>query len=302
MLIKKVFLCETIAESAYERLCRNFEVTDSLDDVSEIEGIITRNKPVDRNLIASAKKLKVIANHGSGSDFIDLKAAAEYGVAVENAPGLNSRSVAELALGFLLALNFKMKMNDAGLKEGRFKNFGTAELRGHEVYGKKPGIIGSGNIARQLASILKNGFGCNEIYCWNPRRTAKELKELGFKKIETLEELFASSDFISIHIPLTPQTENLIDRKIFASANPDMVLINTAGGGIVNEADLFDALVTKKIRAAACDVFKPKPLSKESHLLSLENFMATYHVGGNTQKALDRVGNKTVENIEKHLL
>ena len=81
-----------------------------------------------------------------------------------------------------------------------------------------------------------------------------------------------------------------------------MVLINTARGGIVNEADLFDALVTKKIRAAACDVFKPKPLSKESHLLSLEKFMATYHVGGNTQEALDRVGIKTVENIEKHLL
>lgn len=293
---KLVYLNEPIAPVAYKKLTSKYEVVSSYDRISEISAIITRKENVTRDIISRAPNLKIISDHGTGTDMIDLEAAKEFNVKVTNTPGLNAESVAELALGFFIALNFKIKLNNTGMQEGKFKKFGLPELSGNEIYGKKLGVIGSGYIAQKLAFIMKTAFNA-QCYSYNPHKTAQELKEKGFTKIETLQELFSSMDLISVHCPLTQETQNLINKNILENANPNLLLVNTSRGGIVNETDLYNALLNNKIRGAALDVFTKEPPEAENPLLKLSNFLGTLHVGGSTQEALDRVGLATVDNV-----
>lgn len=296
--MKKIYLSEAISPVARKRLENKYQIIENFDHPEELDGIITRNKKIDRDIISRASNCRVISNHGTGKDHIDLKAAEKKNIPVESAPGLNARSVAELTLGFFLALTYKMKFINQGMMDGKFSQVGTSELQGNELYKKRVGILGSGYVAKELSRMLKNSFDA-EIYCWNPHRTKEELSALGFEKIESLEKLFAECDFISVNIPLKPETKNLISEKILEQANPNLILVNTARGGIINEDALYNALISGKIKAAACDVFVQEPPQKNHPLLSLPNFIGTLHVGGSTHEALERVGNKTVDNIEK---
>lgn len=292
-----VLVTEPIDSSVLKRLTDRYNVISSVNqsNIKEINAVLTRKMAVNRDFISKAVNLKVIANHGSGADQIDLQAAKEYGVKVLSAPGLNALSVAELVLGFFINLSFKIKYSDEGLRIGQFTSFGIPELQGNEISGKNLGLIGSGNIARHLAKLM-SPFNMN-IYCWNPHKSAQELRELGFKKVDSIKELLNKCDFVSIHIPLNSETKNLINGESFSNANPNLILVNTSRGGIVNETDLYAALVNKKIKGAACDVFTKEPPSKDLPLLHLANFLATPHIGGSTKEALERVGNKTVDNI-----
>lgn len=291
-----VLVTETIAPSAMARLVEKYNVVSNFDDPEQINAVLTRKISVTKEFMEKAKNLKVIANHGAGTDQIDLQAAQEFGIPVLSAPGLNALSVAELAVGFFISLSFKMKFADQGLAQGKFESFGLPELSGNEISGKKLGILGSGNIARELTRIMKSAFK-NDIYCWNPHKNAQQLSELGFTKVDDLETLFSTCDLISVHIPLNSETKNLINRQLLQNANPNLLLVNTARGGIINETDLYEALVNKKIRGAASDVFTKEPPSKDNPLLTLHNFIATPHLAGSTQEALERVGNATVDNI-----
>lgn len=293
---KIVYLNESISEKAETLLRSKYDVVNNYDNIENINAIITRKEAVNRDIMCRAKNLKIVSDHGTGTDQIDLIAAKELGIKVANTPGLNAQSVAELAVGFFIALNYKIKKCNTGMEAGAFKKFGLPELNGNEISGKKLGIIGSGYIAKKLSLIMRTAFAA-EIYCYNPHKTKEELLEIGFKKIETLEEFFSKMDFISIHAPLTSETKNLVNEKILSCANPNLILVNTSRGGIVNEKDLYNALVSKKIKGAALDVFEMEPPSKENPLLHLENFLGTLHVGGSTQEALDRVGLATVQNI-----
>lgn len=297
---KRIYLSEELAPSAYNRLLEKYKIVQTFDEPELIEGIITRKIAITREIISKVKNCKVIANHGTGRDQIDVKAAEEYGIPVINAEGLNAHSVAELALGFFLSLSFKMKYLDSGMQIGKFQNFGQKDTQGNEIYGKKLGILGSGYIARELADMMTKAFGAT-VFCYNPHRTCEELKALGFIKVNTLEELFTGCDFISIHIPLNDETRNLINKKILEQANPELILVNTSRGGIINENDLYEALKENKIKAAACDVFEKEPPEKDNSLLALPNFIGTLHVGGSTKEALEKVGNKTVDNIEQYV-
>lgn len=293
---KIVYLNESISEKAETLLRSKYDVVNNYDNIENINAIITRKEVVNRDIMCRAKNLKIVSDHGTGTDQIDLVAAKELGIKVTNTPGLNAQSVAELAVGFFIALNYKIKKCHTGMEAGTFEKFGLPELNGNEISGKKLGIIGSGYIAKKLSLIMRTAFSA-EIYCYNPHKTKEELLEIGFKKIETLEEFFSKMDFISIHAPLTSETKNLVNEKILSCANPNLILVNTSRGGIVNEKDLYNALVSKKIKGAALDVFEMEPPSKENPLLHLENFLGTLHVGGSTQEALDRVGLATVQNI-----
>lgn len=291
-----VHLSEPIAQSAYDRLAKEFKITDSLDHPEELDGIITRKIAVPGDLIRKASRLKVIANHGTGADQIDLKTAEECGVQVLSAPGQNARSVAELTVGSFLSLSYKMKYADQGLQKGCFERFGTPDLQGNEIYGKKLGLIGSGNIAKEVARIMGTAFGV-QIYCWNPHKSDDELAKLDFIKTDTISDLLKVTDMASVHIPLTTDTMNLIGDKELSSANKDLLLVNTSRGGIINESALYNALLQGQIKGAACDVFLQEPPSRDNPLLSLPNFIGTPHVGGSTKEALERVGNLTVDNI-----
>lgn len=298
---KTVYLSEVLAESAYNRLKKNFNIVSDFNNPEKIDGIITRKISITREILSKTRNCKIVANHGTGVDQIDCEAAAEFEIPVVSAPGLNAQSVAELTLGFIISLSYKMKFCDSGMQQGKFEKFGLPELQGTEVSNKKLGLIGSGYIAKALAELMKTAFNA-DIYCYNPHRSEDELKALGFKKIDSIKELLKICDFVSVHVPLNEDTKDLINSENLSSASPNLILVNTSRGGIINEDDLYDALVNHKIKAAACDVFEQEPPAKDSKLLSLPNFIGTLHVGGSTAEALERVSNKTVDNIESYLL
>ena len=296
----KVYLAEPISDVAYKLLSDHFEITDSLEHPEELDGMLIRCAPVTRELIEKAVKLKIISEHGTGVDSIDVKAAEEHGIKVTNTPGLNAQSVAELAVSFILSLSRKIKYVDKGLQKGSFTRFGQPDLIGNEVSGKKLGIIGCGNIANKVATIMKTAFNA-QVYCWNPRRSTEYISSLGYKKIESIKELLSICDFVSVHIPLTDETKNLITEKEFETANPNLILVNTARAGIVNEKDLYNALIMSKIKAAACDVFESEIPSQDNPLLALDNFTGTLHIGASTTECLGSVGLASVQNLIDYL-
>ncbi|MCI5830073.1 MAG: NAD(P)-dependent oxidoreductase [Treponema sp.] len=267
----KVYLNDTIAESAVKRLKQKVELVNNFDHPEELDAIIVRQQCCPKEVIEKAVKCRLIQMHGVGLERIDLKAAERCGIPVKNCPGGNSESVAELVLAMALALSRKLKFIDKGLQKGQFGQFGLPETVGSEITGKTIGLVGSGTIARLVAKKFKNGFDC-KIKCYNDYLSPKEAQDLGFEKVETLEQLVAQGDIVSVHAPLTAQTENMFHRGIFDKANPDLIFINTARGGIVDEDALYNALVQKKIKAAAMDVFKMQPPDPKNPLLALDNF------------------------------
>ena len=291
-----VYLSEYIAPSARKRLEEACTIVDTFDHPELLDGIIVRRAHVTREIIEQAPRLKIISMHGVGLDTIDVEAAREYGVQVTNVPCASSESVAELAVSYLLACARKLKLADQGLGEGRFHHFGDARLIGHEVAGKKVGLIGSGHIARRVAAIMKLAFGC-EIFCYNGHRSREELAALGMKKADTLETLFSTCDMVSIHVPLTEETRNMIDSDVLSHANKHLILVNTSRGGIVDEGALYEALTHHAIAAAGLDVFEEEVPDKENPLLHLDNCLCSLHVGGSTEEALERVSNEAVDHL-----
>ena len=277
----QVYLSEHIAPSAYARLARHFEIVDNFDHPEQLAAMIIRRAVVPRSVIARAPNLKVIAMHGVSRDTIDTEAAAEYGVPVPNVPGLGAPAVAELAVAQLLALN---------------RHVGAGEFVCHEVTGRTLGLGGTGNIAHRVADILRAAFDVH-VLCWNPRRTAAECAAWGYEQVNTLPELFRRSDFVNVSITLCDETRDLIAAPVFAAANPDLLLVNTSRGGIVNEHDLYVALTTGQIRAAASDVFVHEPPACDDPLIHLDNFIATFHIGGSTYESLERVSNRAVDYV-----
>lgn len=293
---KKVYLSEYIAKSARARLEKQFDIVDNFDHPEDLDAIIVRRTHVTRDIIRRAKKLKVISMHGVGLDTIDVKAAQDYGVPVVNCPGENAESVAELAVAFMMTAGRKIKYVEKGLEEGRFQHFGGSDTIGEEVMGKKLGLIGCGHIANRIASIMKTAFN-QKVYCYNPHRSREELASMGYEKCDTLEQMFQICDYVSVHVPLTSGTKGMIGEKVFEHANPNLILVNTARGGIVDETALYEALRSRKIYGACSDVFEDEMPSPDNPLLSLPNFIGTLHVGGSTQEALERVSNKAVDHV-----
>ena len=242
-----VYLSEHIAPSAYARLARHFEIVDNFDHPERLAAMVIRRAPVPRAVIAHAPNLKVIAMHGVSRDTIDTAAAAEFGVPVPNVPGLGAPAVAELAVAELLALNRQLKFVNNGLCAGRFDHFGAEEFVCHEMTGRTLGLVGTGNIAHRVADILRAAFDVR-VLCWNPRRTAAECAAWGYEQVGTLPELFRRSDFVNVSITLCDATRDLINAPVFAAANPELLLVNTSRGGIVNEHDLYVALTTGHAR------------------------------------------------------
>ena len=292
----EVYLSEHIAPSAYARLARHFEIVDNFDHPERLAAMVIRRAVVPRSVIAHAPNLKVIAMHGVSRDTIDTAAAAEFGVPVPNVPGLGAPAVAELAVADLLALNRQLKFVNNGLCAGRFDHFGAEEFVCHEMTGRMLGLVGTGNIAHRVADILRAAFDVR-VLCWNPRRTAAECAAWGYEQVGTLPELFRRSDFVNVSITLCDATRDLINAPVFAAANPELLLVNTSRGGIVNEHDLYVALTTGQIRAAASDVFAHEPPASDDPLIYLDNFIATFHIGGSTYESLERVSNRAVDYV-----
>lgn len=293
---KKIYLNEFIHPAAVERLKEYADVVTDFDRIEELDGIIVRGTQVTGEMIDQAKNLKVIGRHGIAMNIIDLDAAKRNGVRVLNTPTSNANSVAEYVVGSFIAMSRHFYECNAKLRRGEFKRIAPPDLQGNDVSGKAVGLIGMGNISQRVARMMKAAFGTT-VYGYDPFVEKEEAEKRGFIKCEKLEELLEASDFVSVSVPLSKGTINLVSGEMFDHFKKGAILVNAARGKIVNEENLYAALKDGKLKAAAFDVFEVEPLPKDSKLLTLENFSATPHIGGNTEEALYRTGMEVVENV-----
>ena len=201
----------------------------------------------------------------------------------------NADSVAELTVALFLLLQRRLYEANEGCRAGRFTSIAPRDFLGTEILGKTFGQIGMGNIAQRIAHIMHNGFGV-KVLGYDPFIDAEEAARRGFEKVDTMEELLERSDMVNINVPLVPSTKGMISRAMFDHFKPGAVFVNAARGAVIDEDALYDALVSGKLKAAACDTFVNEPPTGENKLLSLPNFSATPHIGGNTVEALEKAG------------
>lgn len=289
-----VYLSEYIDPAAEALLRSKAEVVNSFDRIEEIDAIILRNIPVTAEMMDRAKKLKVIGKHGVGVNTIDVEAAKERGIRVVYTPTANADSVAEMTVALFMALERGIVEANMECRKSAYDKIGPQSLIGTEIAGKTLGQIGMGNIAQRVAAVLKNGFGCR-ILGYDPFISAEEAEKRGFTKIDSLEEMLEQSDLVNINVPLVKSTERMISGDVFNHFKPTAVFVNAARGAVIDETDLYNALVAGKLKAAACDTFVNEPPKADNPLLSLENFSATPHIGGNTKESLERTGREVVE-------
>ncbi|RLE49704.1 MAG: 3-phosphoglycerate dehydrogenase [Candidatus Methanomethylicota archaeon] len=251
--------------------------------ISNYEVLIVRSRTkVTRDIIYAANKLKVIGRAGVGLDNIDLKAAEERGIKVLSSPEAPSTAVAELVFGLILSLIRKIALCDKALKEGKWIKH---EALGFELKGKTLGIIGLGRIGREVA-IRARAFGMKVIYYDIIRPPPEVERDLNVEFVE-LNDLLRSSDIITIHVPLTPQTKHMISDEEFSLMKNDAILVNTSRGAVVDTKALLRALRMGKIGGACLDVFEHEPPSEdwEIELIRLPNVIATPHIGAMTIEA-----------------
>lgn len=254
------------------------------------DGLIVRSATkVTREVIEAAENLKAIGRAGIGLDNIDLEAARERGIKVMNTPGATSVSVAELTLGLMLALARHIPQATASLKAGKWEK---KKLMGSELYGKTLGIIGIGKIGREVAKRAA-ALGM-DLVAYDPYVREAEVRDLGLKLLP-LEDLLQYSDYITIHVPLTAETEHLLGEREFFIMKDGARLVNCARGGVVDERALYDALKKGKVAGAALDVFEEEP-PKDNPLLQLDNVIATPHLGASAREGQVR---SAVEIAEK---
>ena len=252
--------------------------------IGDYDGLIVRSATtVTRKIIAAGKKLQVIGRAGVGVDNIDLPAATEAGIVVQNTPLGNITSAAEHALALLFAAARHVARADKEMKAGKWNKKG---LTGVELTGKALGVIGMGKVG---AIVIRVGKALDmDILVYDPYVTDKKAEELGVRKCG-LDTLLRESDFISIHTPLTPETRNLLGLEKLKLMKKTARLVNAARGGIVSEEALCEALKSGLIAGAALDVFEKEPLAADSKLRSLDNAVLTPHLGASTTEAQERV-------------
>lgn len=238
---------------------------------------------VDAELIAAAPKLKVVANYAVGYDNVDVDAASARGIAVGNTPDALTEATADLAFALLMASARRITEAAAFARSGQWQTWEPSAFLGADVYGKTIGIIGLGRIGQAVAR-RGAGFGM-------------EVLTTETRDQHNLEHLLQRSDFVSIHLPLTPGTRNLIGAKAFALMKPTAILINTARGPIVDREALAHALTTGQIAGAALDVTTPEPLLPDDPLWQAPNLLVVPHIGSATWSARERMTDMAVANI-----
>jgi len=263
-----------------------------IDLLKDIDGAVVGVVPMTARVLEASPRLKVVSMHGVGVDHIDLQAAGRQGVVVANCPGANDQAVADLAIGLMIAVARQIPSADRALRQEQWGRYS-----GSELWNKTLGLIGYGRIGRGVAKRAL-GFDMNLIVC-DPYILPDQI---GFPGVQLtdLEEVIASADFLSLHAALTDETRGIIGEPQLRSMKPTAFLINTARGGLVDEAALYLALSQKWIAGAALDVFVNEP-PLGSPLLGLENLVLTPHIGAHTQEAIERMGIMAAQNVVQTL-
>lgn len=250
--------------------------------IADYDALIVRGRTkVTASLLGAATRLKVVGRAGVGVDNIDLDAAKSRGVTVVNAPISTTLAVAELTFGLLLALAREIPRADASMKQGQWLK---KEFEGAELHGKTLGILGMGRIGTEVARRAR-AFGMN-VLGYDPLLTPQEIHGRTAEPVDR-DELLARSDFISLHLPLTPETRGLLDADQFAKMKDGVRIVCAARGGIIDEAALLAALESGKIAGAALDVFESEPPGA-TELVKHPRVIATPHIGAQTAEAQSR--------------
>ena len=292
----RVLVRESIAEAGLELLRSRCDVVeDSESPLEEIIGgfdaiVVRSGTTIDATLIDRAVRLKVIGRAGVGVDNVDVDAATRHGIVVANAAESTVDSAAEHAIALLLALARNVPQAHAAVSAGRWDR---ARFTGIELAGKTLGVVGLGRIGREVA---RRGLGLGmHVVAYDPYVAADRFRELGADSAATLEELYAQSDVITLHLPLSDATRGLVGASAFAAMKDGVRIVNAARGGLVDEDELLEALRSGKVAGAALDVFETEPYS--GPLLELSQVVATPHLAGSTTEAQDRAGVVIAEQI-----
>ena len=294
-----VLIAEELSPATVDALGPDFEIrnvdgTDRVALLAELataDAILLRSATkMDAEAIAAARQLKVIARAGVGLDNVDIKAATSAGVMVVNAPTSNIISAAELTVGHILSLARHIPAAHGALAQGQWKR---SKYSGVELYEKTIGIIGLGRIGALIAARLQ-AFGTN-IIAYDPYITSARAQQLGVRPV-SLDELLEQSDFITIHMPKTPETTGMISEAQFKLMKPSAYIVNVARGGLIDEDALYAALTAGTIAGAGLDVFVNEPPTG-SPLLGLENIIVTPHLGASTDEAQEKAGVSVAKSV-----
>jgi D-3-phosphoglycerate dehydrogenase len=286
---QRVLVREAIAPAGVQLLRERFDVdVDADSDLAEIidryDAIVVRSATkLTAELIDRATRLKVIGRAGVGVDNVDVDAATRRGIVVANAPESTVISAAEHTVGLLVALARNIPQAHAALKQGRWQR---KEYGGIELADKTLGVLGFGRIGQQVARRAA-GLGMR-VVAYDPFVAPERFRELGVERVESPEDVYASAEFLTLHLPLTGETRGSIGADAFAKMRDGVYLVNAARGELVDEDALVAALKSNKIAAAALDVFSEEPYS--GPLLELDNVVVTPHLAASTEEAQDRAG------------
>jgi D-3-phosphoglycerate dehydrogenase len=296
----RVLVKEKIGDSGIALLREHFDVDLGIDWSDEqlaerigvYDGIVIRSATkLTAELIERATNLRAIGRAGVGVDNVDVQAATKRGIVVANAPESNVVTAAEHTMALLLALARNVPQAYASLIAGKWDR---SKFSGVELYEKTLGILGFGRIG-QLVAARARGFGMR-VLAFDPFVSAERYRELRVEKAESPEDIYAQADFITVHLPKTPETEGFLDADAFAKMRSGARILNVARGGLVDEAALKDALDAGTIAGAALDVFPSEPVT-EHPLFGYPNVVVTPHLGASTAEATDRAGYQSAEQV-----
>ena len=249
-----------------------------LEKVRDAEGLLTLlTDRIDAALMAAAPKLKVVSNLAVGYDNIDIPEATRRGIVVGNTPGVLTETTADLAFALLMAAARRVVEADSYTRKGQWQSWGPMTLLGQDIHRATLGIVGLGRIGAELAKRAR-GFNMKVLYYDKIRRSEPEERQLGVEYVPEMSKLVSSADFISVHVPLRPQTYHLFGAAEFAMMKPTAVFINTSRGLVVDQKALCEALKAHQIFAAAVDVTEVEPIPHDDPLLTLDNIIITPHI------------------------
>src|SRR2546430_5404428 len=303
-----VLICDPISPKGidYFRQQPGFKVTvlekrlseaELLLIVAETEAMVVRSETkVTRKVIEAAHKLRVVGRAGVGVDNVDVEAATQRGIVVMNTPSGNTISTAELTFSMLMALARKIPQAHSSMKAGEWNR---KAFQGTELYNKSLGILGMGRIGSEVAKRAL-AFGMT-VLAYDPYLNLARAKALQVELME-LDELYARSDFITVHMPMSDETNGMINASAFAKMKKGVRVLNCARGGIINEKDLYDAIASGKVAGAALDVYEVEPLPKDFPLRTLPQVIMTPHLGASTEEAQENVGIEVAEAITDYLV
>lgn len=285
-----------LGEEFEVRYCTGEDRAALLGAVPEADALIIRSSTrVDREVFAAAPRLRIVARAGVGLDNVDVAAATEAGVEVANAPASNVVSVAELTVGLVIASLRHIPAAAGSLREGRWQR---SRFQGTELFGKTVGILGFGRVGRLVAERLA-AFGT--VIEYHDPYVPQETGDAYGARAVPLDTLMRDADVLTVHLPLTADTRGLVGARELALAKRDLLVVNTARGGIVDETALAEALKEGRIRGAAVDVFEEEP-AMDCELVALEGVLPTPHIGAGTREAQLRAGREAVHAVRAALL